>query len=311
MSNRVAPRTETLAPRQNSFNAFNSAQLRREGNPVLNPSTRVATPRLNDSFQPGVTSSTRVPSSRAVGSVQSGVTPRPGSGIDAGQTQNPSTRVATPRNGSVQPGVTPGPGNGGVAGNRPGAGGPGGGDNGSHSAISRPRGNNVATGQAIPRGSYVDHGGHGGHSTWGNQGHYHSTYVAPVHYHYPHYYYYYPHYLYPYGYGAFGLGYFYYNPYAWAPVATIQYDGYAYGYGNGSAAGELRLQVRPRDAEVYVDGYYAGMVDEFDGTYQGLRLEEGEYHIEIVAPGYETIAFDVRIQPGRKINYRGDMFAER
>ena len=94
-------------------------------------------------------------------------------------------------------------------------------------------------------------------------------------------------------------------------MASIQYDGYAYGYGNGSAAGELRLQVQPRDAEVYVDGYYAGMVDEFDGTYQGLRLEEGEYHIEIVAPGYETIAFDVKIQPGRKINYRGDMFPAR
>jgi len=319
MSNRVAPRTESLAPRQSSFP---SAQPRREGNPVLNPSTRVATPRLNESFQSGITSrtfnangsasalnpSTRVPTSRSIGSVQSGVTPRPGSGVDGGSAVNPSTRVATPRNnGSAQPGTTPGSGNGDLAGNRPGAGGRGGVDSGTH-AISRPRGNNVATGQAIPRGSYVDHNGH---SSWGYQSHHHSGYVAPVHYHYPHYYYYYPHYLYPYGYGAFGLGYFYYNPYAWAPVATIQYDGYAYGYGNGSAAGELRLQVRPRDAEVYVDGYYAGMVDEFDGTYQGLRLEEGEYHIEIVAQGYETIAFDVKIQPGRKINYRGDMFPER
>ena len=50
--------------------------------------------------------------------------------------------------------------------------------------------------------------------------------------------------------------------------------------------------------------------DEFDGSFQSLRLEEGEYHIEIMASGYDTIAFDVRIQPGRKINYRGELFAE-
>jgi hypothetical protein len=176
----------------------------------------------------------------------------------------------------------------------------------SGSAVSRPRGSNsVGTRYAVPRNSYVttNHYPEQAH-------HYHSYYVAPVHYLYHTHFYYYPQYLYPYGYGAFGLGYFYYDPYAWAPVATMGYDGNAYGYGYGNPSGGLRLQVRPGDAEVYVDGYYAGMVDEFDGTYQSLQLEEGEYHIEIIAAGYETVAFDVRIQPGRTINYRGDMFPQ-
>jgi hypothetical protein len=124
-------------------------------------------------------------------------------------------------------------------------------------------------------------------------------------------YYYYPRAFYPYGYGAFGLGYFYYDPYVWAPVTHIHYDGYAYGYGYGYPSGELRLQVKPRHAEVYVDGYYAGQVDDFDGVFQSLRLEEGEYRIEIVAAGYEPIEFDVRIQPGRKITYRGELFSLR
>ena len=130
------------------------------------------------------------------------------------------------------------------------------------------------------------------------------------HYYYPYYasYYYYPRHLYPYGYGAFGLGYFYYDPYVWAPVASFYYNGYNYGYGYGNPIGELRLQVRPRDAEVYVDGYYAGEVDDFDGVFQSLRLEEGEYRIEIVAPGYDSLEFDVRIQAGRKVNYRRDLF---
>ena len=126
---------------------------------------------------------------------------------------------------------------------------------------------------------------------------------------YNNYYYYYPRHRYPYGYGSFGIGYFYYDPYVWAPGPTIYYNGYNYGYGHGYAVGELRLQVRPRHAEVYVDGYYAGIVDDFDGIFQGLRLEEGEYRIEIVAPGYEPIDFDVRIQGGRKISYRGELFA--
>jgi hypothetical protein len=128
-------------------------------------------------------------------------------------------------------------------------------------------------------------------------------------------YYYYPRRSYPYGYGGFGLGYFYYDPYLWDPY----YDSYGYssyaapfrGYGYGYASGELRLDVRPRDAEVYVDGYYAGRVDEFDGVFQSLTLEEGAYRVEIVAPGYEPLDFDVRIIPGRKTTYRGDLLRGR
>jgi hypothetical protein len=122
-------------------------------------------------------------------------------------------------------------------------------------------------------------------------------------------YYYYPRDRYPYGYGAFGLGYFYYDPYVWSP--QWYYNGYNYGYGYGYAVGEIRIDVKPRHAEVYVDGYYAGIVDDFDGTFQSLRLEEGAYRIEVVAPGFETLAFDVRIQPGRTIRYRGDLLPGR
>jgi hypothetical protein len=114
---------------------------------------------------------------------------------------------------------------------------------------------------------------------------------------------YYPRRHYPYGYGAFGLGYYYYDPYVWYPHDYYRFTGYGYGY----PLGEIRLDVEPRHAEVYVDGYFAGVVDDFDGIFQALRLEEGPYRIEIVAPGYEPIEFDVRIQPGRKITYRQDL----
>ena len=175
----------------------------------------------------------------------------------------------------------------------------------------------VQTRAAIPRqpntrSTYYPNYPNNGHGYPGDRhGHYYPSHPYS-HYHavypYAHYhasYYYYPYYRYPYGYGSFGLGFFYYDPYVWAP--TWYYNGYSYGYGYGYPVGEVRLQVQPRDAEVYVDGNYAGRVDDFDGSFQSLRLEEGTYRIEIVADGYEPLEFDVQIQPGRKINYRGTL----
>jgi hypothetical protein len=65
--------------------------------------------------------------------------------------------------------------------------------------------------------------------------------------------------------------------------------------------------VKPRDAEVWVDGYYAGSVDDFDGIFQALRLDMGAYRIEVRKPGFETLTFDVRVQPERTITFRGEM----
>jgi PEGA domain len=127
-------------------------------------------------------------------------------------------------------------------------------------------------------------------------------------------YHYYPRYYYnsfAFGYGPGGRGHFYfdlhYNSYIWHPYSVYRYGSYGtYGY----PVGELRLKVHPRDAQVYIDGYYAGRVDDFDGVFQSLRLEEGEYQVEIVLPGYEPLAFDVRIFPGEKTTYEGDLIPE-
>lgn len=138
--------------------------------------------------------------------------------------------------------------------------------------------------------------------------------------------------------GPGGLGYYFYDPwswYGWGPGlggfgAWGAWNGF-YGnnwagyYGNawgggwggpwgggwngGWGTGGVRLKVNARDAEVYVDGYYAGIVDDFDGIWQQLRLDDGGYRIEIKKPGFETLTFDVRVQPGRTITYRGEMLS--
>lgn len=103
-----------------------------------------------------------------------------------------------------------------------------------------------------------------------------------------------------YGYGAFGLGYFYYDPYWWGYGAP----GYG-GYNAYDATGSLRLKVAPRDANVFVDGYYAGRVDDFDGMFQRLKLSPGPHKIEVSAPGFAPLIFDVDIRLNDTITYEG------
>lgn len=113
-----------------------------------------------------------------------------------------------------------------------------------------------------------------------------------------------------------------YRPYGYRPGWSVNlyfgaprvygYQAYgaappAYGYypiPSGLAYGSLRIVDAPRDAQVLVDGYYAGVADDYDGVFQHLNLEAGAHHIEIEADGYPVIEFDVRIQPGQSITYR-------
>lgn len=75
------------------------------------------------------------------------------------------------------------------------------------------------------------------------------------------------------------------------------YGYYRYGYPE-ELTGSVRLQVTPRDAEVFVDGYHAGVVDEFDGIFQRLRLTPGGHDIEIYLDGYRTETRSIYVGPG-------------
>lgn len=112
-----------------------------------------------------------------------------------------------------------------------------------------------------------------------------------------------------------------YRPYVYRPSLRIGvyygYDGYyPYGYTPdyyfnpipGHLYGGLRIVNAPRDAQVFADGYYVGIVNDFDGVFQHLNLEAGPHHIEINEPGLEPVAFDVDIAPGRTITFRADPY---
>jgi len=71
--------------------------------------------------------------------------------------------------------------------------------------------------------------------------------------------------------------------------AQIVYPYPPYGYAGVRPDASVRLEVTPRDAEVYVDGYYAGIVDDFDGVFQRLRVEPGQHDITIYHDGYRAV----------------------
>jgi len=76
---------------------------------------------------------------------------------------------------------------------------------------------------------------------------------------------------YPYGYGQYPYPYPYQNPYR---------------YYRDDA--DLRIEVKPRETEVYVDGARAGIVDDFDGIFQRLHLEPGDHEITLYLQGYRS-----------------------
>jgi hypothetical protein len=71
-----------------------------------------------------------------------------------------------------------------------------------------------------------------------------------------------------------------------------------------TAHGNLRLAVAPDSAQVYVDGFYAGTVDEISRTEQGLDVSAGWHRLEFRAPGYVTPAVNVTVEADRTLNYR-------
>jgi hypothetical protein len=68
-------------------------------------------------------------------------------------------------------------------------------------------------------------------------------------------------------------------------------------------AGSLWLDLQPvAPTQVFVDGVFVGSADDHG---QELVLEAGAHQIELREPGYEPLRFDVRIEAGQAITYRG------
>lgn len=150
----------------------------------------------------------------------------------------------------------------------------------------------TGTGYRYP--GYGNGYGHGGY--YGGYGHY------------P----YYPYYSRPYywGYGSYPWGGLYFDSY-WYGGGSAPYYSSSHGYGYYSTpygdTGSIRMLIDQEKAKVYVDGYYAGVVDDFDGLFQRLYVSPGRHEIAVKLDGYKTERFEVYVQNGSTVKIGHDM----
>ena len=111
-------------------------------------------------------------------------------------------------------------------------------------------------------------------------------------------------------------GYWGYPYWGWGPYWGAAYWGwggpwYGYGYPWGYYPGppddsaSVKLEVTPKDAQVYVDGNYLGVVDDFDGMFQKLHVPPGNRELVLYKPGFKTVKQTIRLGRGQdvKIHY--------
>lgn len=91
-----------------------------------------------------------------------------------------------------------------------------------------------------------------------------------------------------------------FGPYPWWPRRVYPH-GY---YPIYDARAFLRLRVEPEDASIYVDGFYAGIVEDFDGFFEGLPLPPGGHRVVLYRDGYRTSMHSIYFRPGSTFTLR-------
>jgi len=80
------------------------------------------------------------------------------------------------------------------------------------------------------------------------------------------------------------------------------YYPYTY-YGYGPATGAVKFDTRVKDAEVYIDGAYAGTV----GKLKTMYLRPGSYDIEVRAPGRAQFDREVYVAAGKTLHFNPEL----
>lgn len=88
----------------------------------------------------------------------------------------------------------------------------------------------------------------------------------------------------------------------WRPI----YPGYP-SYRYALPESDLRINVKPKEAAVYVDGYFAGTVDEFDGSFERLHVAPGEHEIVVYLAGYRSMRQKLYLSSNRSRKIDGTL----
>lgn len=88
----------------------------------------------------------------------------------------------------------------------------------------------------------------------------------------------------------------------WAPLGPYYYPGsFAY----GSDKGQIDLRADPKDAQVYIDGAYAGTVQRL----KNIWLDPGAYDLSLRAAGREPFQQRIYVLTGKTLNISAKLTA--
>ena len=105
------------------------------------------------------------------------------------------------------------------------------------------------------------------------------------------------------GFVGFGRPYYggWYSPY-WGPYWGPAYGGYGY-YNAHPNSGEVKLDTKVKDAQVFINGSYAGTTRQNKSMY----LRPGSYNIEIRESGRTLFAERVYVVAGKTLRLRPEL----
>jgi hypothetical protein len=72
-------------------------------------------------------------------------------------------------------------------------------------------------------------------------------------------------------------------------------------------ASEVKLEVTPDRAAVFVDEGYAGTPKEFSGLGRAMVIAPGKHHVRIALAGYKDFTTEIDLRPRQKITIKTDL----
>ena len=97
--------------------------------------------------------------------------------------------------------------------------------------------------------------------------------------------------------------YFAYGGYGrYAPYGFGYYGGHHH---SGGPRGKVDFNVEPKESQVFVDGAYIGIADDYNGGFFGSTavLTPGTHSVRIVAPDGRVKKAKIYVMPGKELNF--------
>jgi hypothetical protein len=78
-------------------------------------------------------------------------------------------------------------------------------------------------------------------------------------------------------------------------------------YPDPKTSSEVRLDVQPTRAAVFLDDVFVGTVDEYYGVEHAMLVIPGKHNFKIALPGFRTFETEVELLPHQKFAIRTDL----